>query len=186
MNRIGWSLILIFGAVIALYIPILFSDDNDTIKQSGDIALIPNYQAVNLNSKLYDKEGKLSHQVAATKMEHYEELGFAVFENPVYTLYLQNGQPWRVTAMEGTLYADNRIQLEKNVKIVNLESQEYVREINTEYIEINLQTRTLHSDQIVEISGQDYLVTSVGLTGDLVTQQYELKEHVKTQVNPSL
>ncbi|MDT0595992.1 LPS export ABC transporter periplasmic protein LptC [Glaciecola petra] len=186
MNRIGWSIALIFSAVLALYLPTLLEPEDALNENNRDGSLIPNYKAVNLNSKLYDKEGKLSHQMAAEQMEHYEELGFAVFTNPVYTLYLDSGEPWQVTANEATLHDNNRIQLEKNVKIVNLRTEEYVREINTEYIEINLQNKTLMSDQIVEISGLDYSVVSVGLFGDLTTQQYELKDHVQTQFKPSL
>lgn len=184
MNRAGWSVLFIFAAVGALYVSILFQDPKEESTEKGDRELIPNYSALNLNSKLYDKNGKLSHEVAADKMEHYEELGFAIFENPVYTLFLDDGQPWQITAQEGTLHNNNRIQLERNVKIVNLRSEEYVKAIATEFIEIDLESKTLFSDQVVEIKGQDYLVTSVGLFGDLVTQQYELKEHVKTQVNP--
>jgi lipopolysaccharide export system protein LptC len=184
MNRITWSIAIIFTAVLLLYLPLLFEDEELQVTSEQDIELIPNYQAVNLNSKLYDKEGRLSHQVAAQKMEHYEALGFAVFHNPIYTLYLDDGQPWQVTADEGTLYSNNRIQLEKNVKIVNLRSQEYIEEISTEYIEINLQDKTLSSDQKVTISGLNYEVNSIGIFGNLTTQQYEFKQHVQTQFNP--
>lgn len=185
MNRIGWSIALIFTAVAVLYLPVFFEDDPIDPKNQDDIELVPNYEAVNLNSKLYDKQGRLSHQVAADKMEHYEDLGFAVFENPVYTLYLDDGQPWQITANEGTLYENNRIQLEKDVRIVNLRSFEYVREITTEYIEIDLQTKTLSSDQQVIINGVNYAITSVGMFGDLTTQQYELRDHVQTQFSPA-
>nr|WP_136251839.1 LPS export ABC transporter periplasmic protein LptC [Ningiella ruwaisensis] len=185
MNRIGYSVAFIFTVVFLLYLPILLDDDVDTEISEDDSPLIPNYQAVNLNSKLFDKSGKLSHQVAAAKMEHYDELGFAVFEKPVYTLYMDDGEPWRITADEGTLYNNNRIQLEKNVKIVNLRTSEFVKEITTEFIEINLQEKTLKSDQIVNISGIDYRVQSIGLYGDLVTQQYELREHVQTKFYPN-
>lgn len=186
MNRITWSIAIIFTAVLILYLPMLFEDEEQQIANERDIELIPNYQAVNLNSKLYDKQGRLSHQVAADKMEHYDALGFAVFHNPVYTLFLDDGQPWQVTAGEGTLYTNNRIQLEKNVKIVNLRSQEYIKEISTEYIEINLQDKTLSSDQKVTISGLNYEVNSIGIFGNLTTQQYEFKQHVQTQFNPVL
>jgi lipopolysaccharide export system protein LptC len=184
MNRIGWSIALVFTAVALLYLPILFEKEDPSPQDNDNLSLVPNYSAVNLNSKLYDKDGKLSHQVVADKMEHYEDLGFAVFDNPVYTLYLDDGEPWQVTASEATLTDDNSIKLEKNVKIVNLRSQEYVKQITTEYIRINLLEKTLFSDQLVEISGVDYTVKSIGLEGDLMTQQYELKKHVQTQFNP--
>jgi len=184
MNRIGWSIALVFTAVLVLYLPILFEEEPEVNKPEGDIVLEPNYKAINLNSRLYDKAGKLSHQVAADKMEHYEELGFTVFENPVYTLYMEDGQPWQVSASEATLYGNSRIQLEREVKIVNLRSEEFVKEITTEYIEIDLQAKTLSSDQEVMIKGVNYYVTSIGLFGNLSTQQYELRDHVQTQFDP--
>ena len=113
MNRIGWSIALIFTVVILLYLPILFEDEKEQQTNQDNLELIPNYQAVNLNSKLYDKEGQLSHQVVAEKMEHFEALGFAVFQNPVYTLFLDDGQPWQVTAGEGTLYRIIEFSLKK-------------------------------------------------------------------------
>lgn len=184
MNRITWSIALVFTIVLALYMPILFEDDEQLNIDEANIELVPNYQAVNLKSKLFNKDGRLSHQVAADKMEHYDALGFAVFQNPVYTLYLDNGDPWQVTAGEGTLYANNRIQLENNVKIVNVRSQAYITQITTDYIEINLIDKTLSSDQKVTISGLNYELQSIGIFGNLTTQQYEFKEHVQTVFNP--
>ncbi len=184
MNRIGYSIAFIFSVVFLLYLPILFEEEVEQAGADDNSPLIPNYQATNLRSKLFDDEGNLTHQVAATKMEHYDELGFAVFNKPVYTLYLDNGEPWQVTADEGTLYNNNRIQLEKNVRIVSLRTNEYIREITTEFIEIDLQSKTLSSDQMVNILGVDYQVKSMGLFGDLDTQQYELKEHVQTKFYP--
>ena len=184
MNRITWSIALIFSTVLLLYLPLLFQSDDEQKDIDTTLSLIPNYQAVNLNSKLYDSTGNLSHQVVAEKMEHFEELGFTVFDNPIYTLYLDSGEPWQITAAEGTLYSNNRILLETDVKIINLRTQEYVKQISTQFIEIDLEQKTLSSDQLVEIRGIDYFVTSVGLFGDLVTQQYELKDHVQTQFNP--
>lgn len=184
MNRITLSIALIFTAVLILYLPTLLEDEVSEVANDDVLELIPNYQAINLNSKLYDKQGKLSHQVAADKMEHYEALGFAVFHKPIYTLYMDDGQPWQITAGEGTLYDNNRIQLENDVKIVNLRSTEYIKEITTQYIEINLVDKTLTSDQKVTISGLNYEVNSIGIFGNLTTQQYELREHVQTEFNP--
>ncbi len=186
MNRIGWSIAIIFTAVVLLYVSIFFDEQQDQNTVEGDIELVPNYQAINLNSRFFNKDGTLSHQVVADRMEHYQALGFTLFQNPVYTLFLDEGEPWQVTAKEGTLYENDRIQLETNVRIRNLRTQEYVKEITTEYIEIDLQDKILRSDQIVTISGLNYAVRSVGLLGNLVTQEYELKEHVQTEFTPQL
>jgi lipopolysaccharide export system protein LptC len=184
MSRLKWSIAIIFTAVLFLYLPILLEDEEKGMTENKDLELIPNYQAVNLNSQLYDKQGRLSHQMVAQRMEHYEALGFAVFHNPVYTLYLDDGMPWQVTAGEGTLYTNNKIQLEKDVKIVNLREQEYIKQITTEYIEIDLTEKTLSSDQKVTISGLNYEVNSIGVFGNLTTQQYEFTDHVQTRFNP--
>jgi len=108
----------------------------------------------------------------------------SLFEQPIYTLYLENGEPWQVSAEEAVLYENNRIKLDKNVKIINLQSNNFVKQITTEFIEINLQDKTLASDQSVKITGIEYEIQSLGIFGDLSTQQYELKEHVQTTFNP--
>lgn len=184
MTRLGWSLILVFGALFGLFLSSLWNKTNIQSNQIEDVELFPNYSALNLNSKLFDSDGNLSHQVSAAKMEHYEELGFTVFEAPIYTLYMRDREPWQVTAGEATLYDDKRIALENEVKIVNLHTDEFVTEIETSYVEIDLESKIIKSDQLVQILGTNYLITSVGLVGNLNTQEYELSEHVKTQVNP--
>ncbi|MEM0909525.1 MAG: LPS export ABC transporter periplasmic protein LptC [Pseudomonadota bacterium] len=180
MNRIGLSIALLFSAVFGLYLVILFSADKLEQAVIDDQSIKPTYRAINLNSKLYDDNGRLSHQVEAQSMEHYQPLGFMVFENPLYTVYLEESEPWQVTAEEGTLYENNRIQLERNVKIVNMNRFDYVKQISTDYIEINLDDKTLKSDSRVVISGDAFNVQSIGITGNLTTQQYKLTQNVQS------
>ena len=184
MNRIGISIAIIFSAVIGLYLVILFGEEPNNQNQRDDLIVAPTYHAVNLNSNLFDDQGQLTHTVQASRMEHYQPLGFMVFEKPIYTIYLDGGEPWQITAEEGTLYDNSRIQLERNVRITNLNTTEYVKSIRTEYIEINLHNKTILSNQPVEIVGDNYLVESIGLLGDLTTQKYELKQHVQTKYFP--
>lgn len=180
MNRIGLSISLLFTAVICLYLVILFSGDEGEQAVIDEASIKPTYRAINLNSKLYDDAGRLSHQVEAKSMEHYQPLGFMVFEYPLYTVYLEESAPWQVTAEEGTLYENNRIQLERNVKIVNMNDTDYVKQISTDYIEINLNDKTLSSDSRVVITGDSFNVQSIGIKGNLTTQQYKLTQNVQT------
>jgi lipopolysaccharide export system protein LptC len=146
----------------------------------------PTYKAINLRSALYDENGELTHRIFASEMEHYEQLGFVFFRQPQYTLYTSDSeQPWRLTADEGTLYDDNRIQLEQNVVIQSLSDTSFVKTITTDFIQINLDTKLMTSDQAVIIVGEEYQVQSNGFDGNLNTKQYELKQHVKTVYSPT-
>lgn len=185
MNRISISISVLFMLVLAIYIPSWFATDEIVPIAEKEEAWQPNYQAKNMRSTLYNESGEVNHQVYASKMEHYQLLGFTVFQQPQYTIYVSNQeQPWQVFAAEGTLYEDNRIQLETDVEIRTLNEAGFVQTIRTHFLEINLVEKTMMSDQLVEITGQDFVINSNGFTANLVTQQYELKDHVQTLYAP--
>lgn len=186
MNRLSYSISALFILALATYIPTWLKEDDSPQQNTQEDAYKPTYQATNLRSALYDESGELSHRIFASKMEHFEQLGFVYFTQPQYTIYMEDDQrPWRVTAEEGTLYDDNRIQLERNVVITSLSDDEFVKTINTEFLQINLDTKVMTSDQAVTITGQDYQITSNGLNANLQTKHYELKQHVQTVYSPT-
>ena len=113
MNRITISIGILFMLVLLVYMPGWINDDPQQTTTNDEESWRPNYQASNMRSTLYDDKGEINHQVFALKMEHYQLLGFTIFSQPKYTIYVSNQQnPWHVEAREGTLYEDNRIQLE--------------------------------------------------------------------------
>ncbi len=185
MSRLGISIASLFMLVLLVYMPVWMSDSDNIVNSSKDDVLKPAYTAKNITTTLYDDEGSLNHRVFAETMEHYDQLGFVTFEKPKYTVYLEHGQtPWQVTANEGTLYNTNLIELESAVRVRNLQENEFVRSIETSFIKINLNDKTLYSDQPVLIRGSEFVVNSNGIKGDLSSQQYELIDHVKTTFSP--
>ena len=185
MNRLAISILLVFGAAFALYLPTWLADDKEVFVSDKDAALLPNYEAKNLSSKLFDKEGRLTHQVSAEKMEHFDMLGFVNFTQPEYTIYLQeDGSRWQLTADEGTFYDDNRIELVSSVEIRNLQTEDYIQTISTNFIEIDLLTKTITSDQPLVITGTNVIINGIGFDANLETQKYELKNHVQTEYLP--
>jgi len=185
MNRLAVSIILVFAAVFALYLPTWLEDEKQVVVSDKDAALLPNYEATNLRSKLFDKKGNLTHQVSAEKMEHFDMLGFVNFAQPEYTIYLQtSGDRWRLTADEGTFYDDNRIELTNAVQVTNLQPNEYIQTISTNFIEIELGTKTISSDQPLVIKGANLIINGIGFEANLETQKYELKNHVQTEYLP--
>jgi lipopolysaccharide export system protein LptC len=185
MNRLVVSIILIFGAVFALYLPTWLEGEKEVVVSDKDAALLPNYEAINLRSKIFDNEGNLTHQVSAQKMEHFDMLGYINFTQPEYTIYLQaSGDRWQLNAYEGTFYDDNRAELSNGVIIQNLQSEQYIQSISTNFIEIDLGTKTISSDQPLVISGTNLIINGIGFEANLETQKYELKNHVHTEYLP--
>jgi lipopolysaccharide export system protein LptC len=186
MNRLTFSIGLLFILVMLVSIPAWMENEKVVSKKETEDAWLPNYQATTMSSTLYGKDGKINHQVFASKMEHYELLGFTIFKQPQYTIFINAQQTWKVKASEGTLYEDNRIQFETDVEITSLNDQGFMQTIRTEFIEVNLTEKTMNSDQTVEIIGQNYVIKSNGLSADLKTQKYELTDHVQTIFQPSV
>ena len=83
------------------------------------------------------------------------------------------------------MYNNELIQLENNVVIENQSVDDFVRTIRTAFIEINLYTKQMTSDQPVEIRGLQYVINSNGFNANLRTQEYELIDHVQTIYSPS-
>ena len=185
-NRLGLSISALFILAMLMYIPTWMEEQPETLGSSENDALKPAYKAKNLTTTLYNQDGELNHKVFAESMEHYDQLGFVLFQQPKYTLYTESASsPWVVTAEEGTLYNNELIQLEDSVVIENQTTDDFVKSLSTEYIQINLDTKQMTSDQPVEILGTQYLILSNGFNANLRTQEYELLDHVQTTYSPS-
>ncbi|CAB9492800.1 LPS export ABC transporter periplasmic protein LptC [Alteromonas macleodii] len=185
-NRLGLSISALFILAMLMYIPTWMEEQPETQGSSENDALKPAYKAKNLTTTLYNQDGELNHKVFAESMEHYDQLGFVLFQQPKYTLYTESASsPWVVTAEEGTLYNNELIQLEDSVVIENQTSDDFVKSLSTEYIQINLDTKQMTSDQPVEILGTQYRIISNGFNANLRTQEYELLDHVQTTYSPS-
>jgi len=185
-NRLGLSISALFTLALLMYLPTWMKEEPTLARDKSLDALQPAYTAKNITTTLYDKDGALNHKVFARAMEHYDQLGFVLFQQPRYTLYSDNAKaPWEVTAVEGTLYNNELIQLENNVLIENQSQDDFVRTIQTAFIEINLNSKQMASDEPVEIRGLQYVINSNGFNANLRTQEYELIDHVQTIYSPS-
>ena len=153
------------------------------IKSPTDInqQLEPDFIAETLASSIYNNQGKLSHVINAQRMEHYTDLEFTHFEYPQYTLFPKNSnQAWKISSHEATLYNNNRVILETRVRLVSTEKNSLIQEINCKYLELDLNSNIISSDQAVIIQGQDFIMYGSGLIVDLNTRQMTLTEHIQT------
>ena len=68
--------------------------------------------------------------------------------------------------------------------IKSLNPDEFVQTITTDFIKVNLDDKTMTSDQSVDIRGVQTIIKSNGFNANLRTQQYELIDHVQTIYSP--
>ena len=143
--------------------------------------IMPDFIAEQLESRIYNKKGTLSHIIHADRMEHYTELAVTYFEQPKYTLYPKNKQAaWHISAKEGILNQNNRVRLENRVLLKSSDTDSLIQEVHGKYIELDLTTNIISSDQTIMIQGKDFTMYGSGLIVDLNTTQMTMTEHVQT------
>ncbi len=151
--------------------------ENDAI----DNELSPDFIAERLKSNIYTELGILSHVIKADRMEHYSDLAVTHFEQPIYTLYSKNStSPWQLSAKEATLYKNNRVILNHRVRLKATAKDSLIQEIHCKYLELDLNTNIISSEQTVMVQGKDFTMYGSGLIIDLNTKQMTLTEHVRT------
>ncbi|MGL1956998.1 MAG: LPS export ABC transporter periplasmic protein LptC [Colwellia sp.] len=146
-----------------------------------DNELTPDFVAEALKSDIYTQKGQLSHIIEADRMEHYSALEVTHFEQPNYTLFPKNSTvPWHISAKEATLYKNNRVILTRRVRLKVTEENSLLQEIHCKYLELDLNTNIISSEQTVMVQGKDFTMYGSGLIIDLNTKQMTLTEHVRT------
>ncbi|MBL4765574.1 MAG: LPS export ABC transporter periplasmic protein LptC [Colwellia sp.] len=160
--------------------------------ESIESELTPDFIAEALKSNIYTQLGQLSHTIVADRMEHYAKLEVTHFELPYYTLYPTNNTqskkssiekqnyPWKLSAKEATLYKNNRVILNHRVHLTATDESSLIQEIHCKYLELDLNTNIISSDQTVMVQGKDFIMYGSGLIIDLNTKQMTLTEHVRT------
>lgn len=181
MTRLYSLALLVFIISLGLYGTIQWrasTIENDDVIETE---LTPDFIAEALKTDIYNDIGVLSQKVAAARMEHYADLSFTHFEYPEYTLYpKEDGAPWQVSSNEATLYNNNRVVLKSRVRVKATEPNSLIQEIHCKYLELDLNTNILSSDQTVLIQGKNFTMYGSGLIIDLNTKQMTLTEHVQT------
>ncbi len=154
-------------------------------KLSDEVSdLVPDFTAKYLHQELFDNQGNIEQQVFSQTMEHYADLNLTHFSQPEFTLY-QNNQPfWRLNAEVGNMQ-DGLLLLEKSVIMVQISDNKMVNTITTEYLEINLNTNIVSTDNSITILGENVTIEGKGLTANLELGTLSLVNHVKTRIKGS-
>jgi len=192
VNRRSIVIILLLALIAAIILWNAFDDEETIELDQNSEALIPDFTATGLETRVFESDGRLAQQIRADHMAHFSALNLTNLENPVYITYLdelavnpaETGSIWEVSANTGRYYEGERLELEDNVLVLNLSNTGYIDEIRTDFIYIDLQNRTMHTDSPVTIEGTQFIVNGNGMRVDLEAQQLELIHHVETIYYP--
>jgi len=181
MTRIYVFSLLFFIFSAISYSVLQWHQANNKPSESVDQNVLPDFIAETLNSEVFNEQGNLSYIIDANRMEHYAKIEVTHFEFPKYTLYPKNSiTPWKISANEGTLYNNNRVKLENRVTLVATDQNSLIQEIHGRYLELDLNTNIISSEQTIYIKGKGFTMYGSGLIVDLNTKQMTLTQHVQT------
>lgn len=164
------------------WLPTLDSEQSADSEAASD--LVPEFTAKFLYQELFDSEGNLEQQVFSHKMEHYADLSLTHFKQPEFTIY-QGGEPvWKISAQIGNMQ-DGLLLLDDSVSMLQISDNVLVNSITTEYLEINLNTNIVSTDNEITIQGKNTTIVGKGLTADLERKTLSLVDHVQTIIKGS-
>jgi lipopolysaccharide export system protein LptC len=164
------------------WLPTLENNDSNDKQTLSD--LVPEYTATFLHQELFDDEGNLEQEVFSQKMEHYADLSLTHFKQPEFIIYQDDKPFWRISAKIGNMQ-DGLLLLENAVNMIQVSDNDLVNSITTEYLEINLNTNIVSTDNPIRIQGKNVTIEGKGLTADLERGTLSLVNHVKTIIKGS-
>lgn len=172
-------LIILFIIIMAgLWLPYFYMPKKAAPKVD-EIANVPDYIAIDLKQTNFDQSGRISHQVKASKMSMYQELGFTHFEQPQFTIFSDEGV-WQLSAAEATLYDGDKLILEQDVTAQNLTPNAMLNLIQAASIEYLISTKLMTSKTAVTMTGPGLTITGQGLDANLDSEVIKLINHTKT------
>lgn len=177
MNRVTIAIFVFFSTALYLYWQVQLKQGQQQVKSQVEL---PDYVATQLNSVTYDKNGQLSSQVSAEYMEHFKEKDLTLFSKPEYLLYGDDiHSPWQITALQGRLNKrQGKVFLEGEVKIKAVNKQEPLQSVVTKHLQMDLNSKTMESDEMVYIRGNGFKSQGLGLYADFNQQTVRLQSQV--------
>ncbi|MBZ9612214.1 LPS export ABC transporter periplasmic protein LptC [Rheinheimera maricola] len=178
MRKVLPMLVLILTSIAAY---LWFEPDDSNSMLRTDQELMPDYVATDVTRTLFNAEGYRADSVAAAQLEHFEQLGFTQFDQPVYTLFNAEHKPsWQASSRSAIWFPQDRVILEQDVVIESLLQSELVRRIETSTLEMLFPDNRLQNNQPVYIQGDGFFIEGIGLRADLTEKTLQLIQHNKT------
>ncbi|GIU22703.1 LPS export ABC transporter periplasmic protein LptC [Shewanella sp. MBTL60-007] len=179
MNRVTLAIIAFFGTALLLYWQVQSKKSEQEL--DIDMSQRPDYIIDDLRSIEYNELGLINSEVSAKHMEHFDSVNMTYFTEPVYLIYPDDGQAqWRLRSEKGSLNkATGKVALENNVIIDSISPEEPIQTLSTSYLELDLNTMIMTSDETIHVTGNEFVIQGLGLYADLNAQSVKLVSQVE-------
>ncbi|MBL4940124.1 MAG: LPS export ABC transporter periplasmic protein LptC [Colwellia sp.] len=132
------------------------------------------------NYTLYPRSKATKKMLTSATVTNDASTSLLSSSSPIESLPTKRNHPWKLSAKEATLYKNNRVILNHRVHLTATDENSLIQEIHCKYLELDLNTNIISSDQTVVVQGKDFTMYGSGLIIDLNTKQMTLTEHVRT------
>lgn len=175
------SLVLMVVMLVLLAAYLWFRPQDSDMATQADREFQPDYIAEQVTLRIYDKDGYIADHVQASKLEHFEQLGFTLFNLPRYTLFNAEHQPaWEISSLHAVWFPEDKIILEQQVVLQNLLPGELVERIETSSLQLLLPEKKIQTHEAVAIKGLGFNVNGIGLEARLSDRHLLLNRHLET------
>jgi len=125
----------------------------------------PDYTVEKFTATMMNKKGLPQRKLAAPLLRHYADDGSSVLDDPVLTLFTEDGPPWVIRSRTGWVsQTGDRVILRGNVRVDRGGTRE-LRPVRLRTAELNVRPREdyAETDKPVKItSGGDWIESSAG------------------------
>lgn len=181
------------GLILLLVVAALWDRSPNELLQP-EVAQAPEFpQAfmVQMQTRLFDAEGRLNYHLTSEKAEHYQpnpnratEQDYTLIKQPRIRLYPADAEPWFARANRGRSDADaENVQLLGDVRAWQENEQDFA-ELTTSELWLQPTKEYAHTDKAVKIRAAQGTTDAIGMQADLSSERIELLAQVRSLFLP--
>lgn len=160
-------------------------DDLSGLVKRADTA---EYVGQGTNAMVYDLNGSPQYSASAVEIKRFEKEDRTVFSSPTVEIFnVENGlKQWTLQADKAEITREKLLHLVGNVVLQSLDQTTQLQRIETDSLEVDLNTQDIFSESQVKSQGLGFITTGTGLKGNLKQQIATLSKDVKTYLEPTI
>lgn len=157
------------------------------IAPDADTARRPDYVITGIRSQESDEQGRLLRRLQASELRHYDApADLAEVDRPVFTLYDDGKEAWRVTAQRGTSLNQNQeVRLEGGVHAERRDPAALPLTFDSEALTVFPREERLLTHAEVRIASPQGRLVSQGLEARMKTGELVLLQNVTGNYAPA-